>query len=266
VGRSFGDPAAGATGGPSDGRDDDDEAAAASRGLSDVVGFVLVFGLVVTAVGVVTLGGFQVLEDARDSQQATNAEQALDVFDGNVEDLAVRGAPRRSTEILLSDAELGFGEPVTFNVTAGGSDYYATNVTPVVYRTGSGGDLVYVNGAVLRQYDRGAYLSNEPRLSAGDRTFVPFVVTQARSAGTAATNPRRVLVRTVVDGREVRTFDDPDVRLNVTTPRAAAWQRYLEDELGVDCTGPGDGLDGAVSCPLPGDEVYVQAVAVDVSL
>src|SRR6056297_1924179 len=236
------------------------------RGLSDVVGFVLVFGLVVSAVAVVSVGGFQVLADARDSQQATNAEQALDVLDGNVEDLAVRGAPRRSTDILLSDAELAFGDPVTFNVTAGGTNYYATNVTPLVYRTDGGAELVYVNGAVLRQYGDDAYVANEPRVSAGDRTLVPFVVTSARSGGASATNARRVLVRTVVNGREVRTFDDPDTRLNVTTPRAAAWERYLEGELSVDCTGPDDGLTGEVSCPLPGDEVYVQAVGVRVSV
>lgn len=240
-----------------------------ARGLSDVVGFVLVFGLVVSAVAVVSVGGFQLLEDARDSQQATNAEQALDVLDGNVEDLAVRGAPRRSTEVLLSDAELAFGDPVTFNVTTNGSDHYAADVTPLIYRTDGGAELVYVNGAVLRQYDGddGAYLANEPRFSAGDRTFVPFVVTSARSDGASATNARRVLVRTVVNDREVRTLEDPDT-LNVTTPRAAAWERYLEDELGddTDCLGPANGLDGKVSCPLPGDEVYVQAVVVHVSV
>lgn len=242
------------------------DGSASDRALSDVIGFVLVFGLVVAAVAVVSVGGFQVLEDARDSQQVTNAEQALDVLDENVEDLAVRGAPRRSTEILLSDAELTFGDPVAFNVTAGGTNYYPANVTPLVYRTGSGAELVYVNGAVLRQHGDGAYMVNEPRISAGDRTFVPYVVTSARSQGASATNARRVLVRTVVNGREVRTFDDPDTRLNVTTPRAAAWERYLEDELSVDCTGPDDGLDGEVSCPLPGDEVYVQAIGVGVSV
>ena len=236
------------------------------RGLSDVIGFVLVFGLVIAAVAVVSVGGFQVLEDARDSQQVTNAEQALDVLDGNVEDLAVRGAPRRSTELLLSEAELTFGDPVAFNVTAGGTNYYATNVTPLVYRTDGGAELVYVNGAVLRQHGGDAYMANEPRVSAGERTLVPFVVTSARSGGVSATNARRVLVRTVVNGREVRTFDDPDTRLNVTTPRAAAWERYLEGELSVDCTGPDDGLTGEVSCPLPGDEVYVQAVGVRVSV
>lgn len=244
----------------------DDDSDKPARGLSDVIGFVLVFGLVVSAVAVVSVGGFQVLEDARDSQQVTNAEQALDVLDGNVEDLAVRGAPRRSTEVLLSDAELAFGDPVTFNVTAGGTNYYAANVTPLVYRTDGGAELVYVNGAVLRQHGDGAYMVNEPRVSAGDRTFVPFVVTNARSDGASATNARRVLVRTVVDGRAVRTFDDSSVSLNVTTPRAAAWERYLEDELGVDCTGPDDGPTGKVSCPLPGDEVYVQAIGVRISV
>ena len=236
-----------------------------ARGLSDVIGYVLVFGLIITAVAVVSVGGFQVLEDARDSQQVTNAEQALDVLDGNVEDLAVRGAPRRSTEILLSDAELTFGDPVQFNITSG-DNVYPAEITPLVYRTDGGADLVYVNGAVIRQRGDDAYMVNEPRVSAGDRTFVPLVITNDRSDGTSATNARRVLVRTVVDGRQVRTYGEQPVYLNVTTPRAAAWERYLEDELDVACDGPDDGVAGEVSCPLPGDEVYVQAIGVRTSV
>ena len=233
-----------------------------SRGVSDTLGFVLVFGIVVSTVAVVYVGGFDALTGARDAQQFGNTERAFDVLDANVEDLAVRGAPSRTTEILLSNGALTFGDPVSFNVTTG-SDYYATTVRPLVYRADDGSELVYSNGALFRQYGDDAVMFDEPRFADGNRTFVPYVITRAASRDVSTDNTRRLLVRTRVNGREVRTFENVDATLVVTTPRAAAWERYLEDELGADCTGPDDGVDGEVTCPLSGDDVYVQAIVVD---
>jgi hypothetical protein len=234
----------------------------AGRAVSDTLGFVLVFGIVVSTVAVVYVGGFDALTGARDAQQFANTERAFDVLDANVEDLAVRGAPSRTTEILLSDGALAFGDPVTFNVTTG-SDYYATTVWPLVYRADDGSELVYANGALFRQYGDRAVMFDEPRIATGNRTFVPYVVTRAASQEVSTDNTRRLLVRTRVTDREVRTFEDVNADLVVTSPRAAAWERYLEDELDASCTGPEEGVDNEVRCPLSGDDVYVQAIVVD---
>jgi hypothetical protein len=234
----------------------------AERAVSDTLGFVLVFGIVISTVAVVYVGGFDALTGARDAQQFGNTERAFDVLDANVEDLAMRGAPSRTTEVLVSNGALEFGDPVSFNVTTG-SDYYATTVRPLVYRADDGSALVYSNGALFRQYDEGAVMFDEPRVASGNRTFVPYVVTRASGSGVSTDNARRLLVRTRVTDREVRAFEDVNAELVVTTPRAAAWERYLEDELDAACTGPGEGVDGEVTCPLSGDDVYVQAIVVD---
>lgn len=236
-----------------------------NRAVSDVIGFVLVFGLVVSTVAVVYVGGFSALQDARDYQRFSNTERAFDVLDSNVEDVAIRGAPRRNTELLLSDATLAFGAPVTFNVTDDAGDYYSTTFRPIVYRGTDGPTLVYSNGALFRQYDDAAIMFDEPRFAAGDRSVVPYVVTRANSENASTDDTRRLLVRATENGREVRTFDSDNLSLNVTSPRAAAWERYLEAEFGVDCSGPADGVAGSVSCPLDDNDVYVQTVVVDVA-
>lgn len=236
------------------------------RGVSETLGFVLVFGIVVSTVAVVYVGGFDALTGARDAQQFANTERAFDVMDSNVEDLAVRGAPSRTTEILLSDGTIYFGESVTFNVSAGGDDYYETTIRPVVYRTDDGDELVYVNGAIFRQYGDRSVMFDEPRLASGNRTLVPYVITRAGSTNASTDNTQRLLVRTSVTDREVRRFTDTAMNLTITTPRAAAWEQYLEAELDVDCDGPADGRTGEVECPLPGDDVYVQAIVVNVEL
>jgi hypothetical protein len=235
------------------------------RAVSDTIGFVLVFALVVSTVAVVYVGGFDALTAARDTQQFANTERAFDVLDANIEDLAVRGAPRRTTELRLTDGSLSFGAPVTFNVTVGGTDYYAATVDPIVYEAGNGDRIVYANGAVFRDYGDSAAMFDTPRLANGTRTLLPFVVTRGQSGNVSALDSRRLLVRTTANGREVREFDASGVELVVTSPRAGAWERYLEDALDANCAGPADGVSGSVTCPLDADTVYVQAIGVDVS-
>ncbi|MFB6071763.1 MAG: hypothetical protein ABEJ88_02225 [Halobacterium sp.] len=235
---------------------------AAGRAVSDTLGFVLVFGIIVSTVAVVYVGGFDALTGARDAQRFANTERAFDAIDANVEDLLVRGAPSRTTEIVLSDGTLTFGEPVSFNVTNGGATYYSTTVTPIVYRADDGDQLVYANGALFRQYGDRAVMFDEPRISDGDRLFVPYVVTRAASDSVATSGTRRLLVRTVVRDQEVRKLEGGALELVVTSPRAGAWQTYLEDELDASCSRPGG---DTVRCPLSATDVYVQAVVVDVA-
>ena len=91
------------------------------RGVSDVVGFVLVFALVTATVGVVYTTGIQGLTGSRDVERVNNAERAFDVFANNVDDVIRRGAPSRATEVKLADADLHYGAPVTVNLTLTGS-------------------------------------------------------------------------------------------------------------------------------------------------
>jgi hypothetical protein len=234
------------------------------RAVSDTLAFVFVFGIIVSTVGVVYVGGFDALTEARDDQRFTNTERALEVMDSNIEDLAVHGARSRTTELQLSNADLEFGAPVSWNVTVA-NDSYSTTVRPLVYRAGDGNELVYSNGALFRQYDDAAVMFDEPRIAVDGNAIIPYVVTRAAGGTVSAGGSQRLLIRTDVTGRDVRQFENVNATLVVESPRAAAWERYLEAEFGEECTGPDDGTPGSVSCPIPAEDVYVQALVVDVS-
>ncbi|MEA5386913.1 hypothetical protein VB779_07480 [Haloarculaceae archaeon H-GB11] len=87
------------------------------RAVSEVVGFALVFSMIVAMVAIVTLGGMGQLQSARDFEQANNAERAFEVLADNLADVHQRGAPSRATEIDLEHAQLFVGDPVTINVS-----------------------------------------------------------------------------------------------------------------------------------------------------
>lgn len=234
-----------------------------ARAVSDVVGFVLVFSLVTLVVGTVYLSGLGGLDAARDAERVINGERAFDVLSENVDDVVDTGTQSRATEIKLSDAHVGFGAPVQFRVNVTNTTQnFTTNTTPIVFSIGDQA-VVYSNGAVIRAGPSGSAMLNEPSMIAGDRALVPLLVMRGRGSGVGGSG--RVLVRTVEATSDVIRYDatDPDEKLavTVTTPRPRAWETYLEDRFGADCSVSGD----TVTCtPVDVTRVDLQVVKVDV--
>lgn len=240
---------------------------ASDRGVSDLVGFVLTFSMVVLMVGLVYTAGLAEIQAMQNAEHATNAERAFDVLGDNVDDLVHQGAPSRATSITLSGSEIRFGDPVTFqvNFTGTGAPPYNMTTDPIVYATGDGTAIVYVNGAVIRDQRAGAVMVREPPFVFGSRTVVPYIVT--RGIGSSRGGETTVLVRTTLASRQAfarRPTVTDDVVLTIDSSRAAVWARYVESEVGADvCTDPGS---GETVCTLSASRAYVSLAKVDVRL
>lgn len=218
------------------------------RGVSEALGFVLVFALVVTTVGVVYTVGFGGLQDARNAERVNNAERAFDILANNVEDIVRRGVPSRGTEIRLADASIGSGEPTYVNVSgtaASGRNFSSGTyaLDPVVYEADDT-QIRYTGGAVTRVQPGGSTMLNRPPFVLhGSEFVVPLVQLSTDEASMGG--HKTVLVRAERRIRQVvvsehRSHDT--VTMNVSTPAPDGWERYLEDE-GMTCTRhdqPGD--------------------------
>lgn len=239
------------------------------RAVSDIVGYVLVFSLIVATVGVVTTVGFSTLDDRQGAERVNNVERAFDVFAANVEDVYRDGAPSRATEMRLAGGTLRFGEAVT--VTIADANDTNTNVTvssrPLVYEDG-GTEIVYSGGAVIRSERAAAVMIRDPPFYAGDDTAVFPLVETFRSSG-----PRTVstegTVRVTSTSRSVST-DIPDelaeaeaYELVVESPRADAWARHLESR---EWTGDVTHDDGAVVAEIDSDRIAISRAPVRLRL
>ncbi|MFC7080622.1 DUF7289 family protein [Halorussus caseinilyticus] len=211
------------------------------RGVSETIGFVFVFALVTASIGVVYTTGIGGLEDAREDEQLTNAVRAFDVLADNVGDVTSEGAPSRATELKLSGASVGFGDPVGITVQVNDTDSdanltYTQTTRPLVYDAPAG-QVVYSAGATFRVDGGDAAMRSEPGLVVTDRqSVVPLVVTYPASDSGGVGGSSTVLVvahrQSVELGGRFDTGPDPadEARVNVTvnSPRAAAWGRYFE--------------------------------------
>ena len=240
---------------------------ATGRAQSDVLGFVFVFAIVVATIGLVFTAGFSGLQDARDVERVNNAERAFEVFQNNVEDMIDRGAPSRATEIKLAGASLGFGEPVTLNVSeAGGSFNTSQEIEPIVYDADTGTRIVYAGGAILRAQAGGEIITHPPEfVLSADRTVVPIVKTRAEESGGIG-GDTTVLVRTDVAQRNVLYANEGDpvtLWMNLTTPRAEAWHDYLDADDDVACEPV---ASGTVACRVTTRRAYVTRITIDAEL
>ncbi|WP_254537777.1 DUF7289 family protein [Halomarina litorea] len=258
-----------------------------SRGVSDVVAFVLVFSLIAATTGVVYAVGFTGLESARNAERVDNAERAFEVLGDNMADIYREGAPSRKTEIKLADAGLSFGETTSMNVSiendtdeAGEQIYYEANLQPVVF-SAAGTDLVYEGGAVVRSADGYARMVTKPPLLFSDQVVVLSYVVTSNTGQSSVTGDATALVRGVRTGQAllVQNNSNPKMtlRIETTTPRAAMWERYINDRVtwaGADWT-PADPLctttylgggRSEVVCTVKSDSLYLTSTGIDVEL
>jgi len=244
------------------------------RGVSDVVGYVLVFSLVTATIGTVFAVGITGIEDRQEAERVANVERAFDVFDDNLRDVQRYGDPSRSTEIRLSGGSLSVAETTTVElVNASGGVVRGFEFNALTYANGDT-TIAYESGAWFRRDGDGVVMRSEPRFVAADgRTTLPVV--RLYRLG-----PERVerdgTVQVAVERRDPPNLDrvaDADVddgpfALRIESPYAEAWYRYVErtDGFSVDESAT-DAANGTVVADLEhSDEVFVADAAVDIRL
>jgi hypothetical protein len=247
------------------------------RAASEVLSFALVFGMVVSAVALISVSGLGTLQDTRDAEQLNNAKRAFDVLSDNMADLHQRGAPSRATEISLENAQLYTDRNVTINVSveSPSSGWISTTreVRPLVYEANQDRKLVYEGGAVFHTTREGGRIDKQPPIVARDgRVLLPIV--QTRTGNVRSVGGTTVLVRASSESTSVPITNGTsdtvtNVSVNVTSPRSDIWREYLET-TSVDACRQGTDADGDsfVTC-FSGSgpsRVYVPVHATDVDI
>lgn len=240
-----------------------------ARGQSEIIGFVLVFGMVMLTLGLVAATGYAGLEDARDFERANNAERGMGILAANVDDVA-EGAPSRATELKLDGAKLAVADPVSVTVSGERvgdpteSFSYSTSVRPLVYDPGigTGTRVHYTSGAVLREEPHGAVMVRPPELVlTNEAAVVPLVRTTVPGNRSLGGTTTALVEANRGEERVVRsTTTAYELTLSVTTPRADAWYRYLAAHSATTCSRSGD----TVTCTLTADRIAVSVTDVRV--
>ena len=82
------------------------------RAVSDVVGFILVFSIVLTGVGLVSVNGFNALSEYTDQQQVRNAERGMQAVSSTLDELHRNGDTYRQFDISLGGGNVRYNRTV----------------------------------------------------------------------------------------------------------------------------------------------------------
>ncbi|MEF8872517.1 MAG: hypothetical protein V5A41_12890 [Haloarculaceae archaeon] len=233
-----------------------------NRAVSEVLGYSLVFSLVIFSVAVVSVGGLAGYQNAEDFERQSNSQKAFDVLHNNLEDVYYQSAPSRGTEIDLGETGLTLEDPIVINVTVEGASRQEFQIEsqPIVQDLGDDNELVYEAGAVFQTTrDGGIIRQRPPMVLRGDTAHI--IAPNVRPATARSVGSGTVLIRAQSKGQEIRyrnTTRDPSAELtmNVTSPRSDLWYGYLTDRGAFDesdCQQPED--DVVVCGPVSLDQV-----------
>lgn len=244
------------------------------RGVSEVLGFVLVFALVTGTIGIVYATGISGLHNAQQAEKLENVERAFDVLADNVDDLHRTGAPSRGTEVKLAGGSVRVGDPVTVRIRAENSSNpldnatYVQTVEPIVYEDDGGTSILYVQGAVIRSQSGGVTMLREPDwIARSNRSVLSRISTHGESGGISGSGT--VLIVTQAGSRTLQTPFSVDgsstavVNVTVTSPRAEAWERYFVEQ-GFDPVDT-DLSDDDVTYQFETETLYVPKTSVEVT-
>ncbi|CDK38859.1 hypothetical protein [Halorubrum sp. AJ67] len=221
-------------------RDDD-------RGVSETVGFVLVFALIATTIAVTFTVGLGGLEDAQLAERDNNVERAFDVLHDNLNDLSRDGVPNRATEIRLGGGRVSFDRESEFRLNHTGTETAITEGGSITFHGTGDTRIVYENGAVFRMQGDDGVMIQEPDLLVGDTIVYSLygLTGPADSVG----GDRTVLVTSERTDRDVPVdarASGANITLSINSSQASVWERYYgdlageHDKISMTTDGPAD--------------------------
>lgn len=241
------------------------------RGISEVVGFVLSFSIIILAVGLMFSGGTTSLLDIRGDQQTQNAEQVFLAIADGFSELEEGQAPKRAGSLDLDvGASLSVANESQITVRVNGPGYERTFNTRSLNYNYERTIVSYQNGAVIRS-DRGAavMVGKPPELYCSDSSrvavvsIVTLVAPNTSSVGGSTVTVTGIQLSSKLLYPQDRTATSiQNVTLNVSSPYRTAWNEHL-GAASTDWVDP-DG-DGTYACENV-DRAFVRHTVVEVRI
>lgn len=212
------------------------------RAQSNVLGFILFFGIITTLVGAGAFFGINSLNQVTNSDGQAAAQSSMLQVRGDMYDLA-SGAPLRTTELELLDSTVKYGAPITISISAtssnGTMETQVVKPTPVVYNINDV-RYVYVSGAVFLQQDHGAVMKEGPSLRIDQEQAIIPLINMTHHDGPPTLSYAGDGTGYVVSHKwesNVTRFEPQDggdpvtatATMTVRTPRTKMWAKWFEN-------------------------------------
>jgi len=218
--------------------------------VSEVVGFILVFSIIMLAIGVIYAVGYPSIQSSKENTQFQNMEQSFMVLQSDIKMVAFDQAPVKTLKTSLGGGAITVYPDagwINVSTTAGGGDVIRNVTIGAIEYEKNGRSIAYEGGGVWEKYPSGAALKlSEPRIfvhntSTGNRrtVFVSIINISSEkgisSVGGEGTASVVVRLNNRSSSPYINSTSAPEnVTIVVTSDYADAWGRYFDDDIKAD--------------------------------
>lgn len=235
-----------------------------ARAVSEVVGYVIIAGLILTSISIAYVNGYPALQETRDEERQRTVQAAFSVMSDNIQELSTGGSLKRQTEMNLIGDSLGLDPDrrswvhVSIVNTTSGNELCDrrcnVSYTPIVYQNSAQGltsprapgpsgaqvtidEIVYENGAVIRDPGgTGSGMSVEPDWVIEDEGVIINIIKTRGSDTVVGDGTFSVITNQRSTDSLVAVDEDGnlDVSVTVATESPVAWGLYMNNTDAVD--------------------------------
>lgn len=199
----------------------------ADRGQAELIGFALVFSILIVSLMLITTTGFAGLHGAQEHQRTANVQPAFEVFDANVNEVRTRGAPSRATEFKLAEGSLQTVETMQIHIE-GQNVSRTVAIRALAYDSGTDTRLVYESGMLLRQDGDNAIARSTPAFHVDDEvTIFRFLDLQPREPRVVGGTATALVWTAHADTEVIELPPGTTITIEVETDHPEVWHAYL---------------------------------------
>lgn len=217
-------------------------------GVSETIGFIIIFGIMLTGIGIVTLYGYPALLQEQQNANVKNMEKNMLVQQSDIQSLIFKSVPYQETSIQVSGGTLFVKQPSSAFQISGDNIDLTVPMGQILYESSDNtASIALENGAVHIRYwnTPGSAMLSAPRWyydtsDENNKTYVIQLITLNGSSYLAQTGIGRIqLALDVTSGHEPSqiTYDissgeivtvayTPDNEWNY----GIAWKNYFSSE------------------------------------
>lgn len=204
-----------------------------NKGVSEVVGYLLVFSIVVTIVSVIYVSGMPVVEQTKETSAITSMETVFLTLQGNIKKVAVGQSPVRTMKLNLVKGTMSAHENAGTIIIDKDASPVTIPFGNIEYTLGTR-KLVYENGAVIESTPGGSIIVSEPPIfftndSGNAHVFISLInVSGTFSAGGGVAEMQMRHENTTVSVYQGVTVNN----ISITGSYNDAWSRFITDTFG----------------------------------
>ncbi|MDG6249881.1 hypothetical protein [Methanocalculus sp.] len=215
-------------------------------GVSEAIGFILIFSIVVLGIAIVVLYGFPLLIAGQGSADMRNMEQTVIVLQNDLKSISYKMVPYKETALQVQGGVLFVTEASgTFEVLIDGDSKYNSQVGQIRYVSDLDSTRIVIeNGAVLTRPERGSgsAMLAEPRWYYDDpsNTLILSFIEVQTERERALAGVGRIEMKNDPVQKITREYtlpvDSLEIHYSPLSPEhdySVAWENYLTGRLGM---------------------------------